>query len=289
MLVAAFADRLRLDVSLVRQLQLAGLAAFALVFAVLTAYGQPGTGVGQGFFLAIVLVSLAAGPRGGALAGIAATALYLMALALRDAASWSDLSSTRVLVHAVAYVSIGVLVGFVASRARSVFAESLRVIESLMTISRRDLESGAHEPDEFARVLASRARQSPPFGLLVVQLEPADGAGRPRADGELLRGAVGSLLEQVDGADLVGRTGPDQLSAIVPASSANASAAASLERGLDARGCRATVAWATTREVGSDGLSLFGAALERVQARRLLRGDWIPTPASAGLLEPPAS
>jgi len=286
--VAAFAERFRLDGSLLRQLQLAGLAAFALAFAILAAYGQPGTGVGQGFFVAIVLVSLATGPLGGAVAGLAATTLYVLALVLRDAATWSDLLSTRVLVHGAAYVAVGVLVGFFAHRARRIFAESLRLIENLMTHSRRDLASGALEPDEFDSVLARRARESP-IGLLAVQLESREDPGVTRIDAERLHVVLGSVMAHIDGprSHPVGCTGPDQLSVIVPASSANAATSASLERALDIDGCRATVGWAAGPEEGTDALSLFGAALERVQARRLLRGDWAPTSASAGLVERP--
>ena len=285
--MAAIVERFSPGGSLLKQLQLVGVAAYALFFALLTAYGQPGMGVGHGFYIPIVLIGLATGPIVGAFAGLAATTLYIVALALRDAAGWPDIVSTRMTLHAAAYVSIGLLVGFFAGRARRVFGDSLRVIEALMAHSRRDLESGALESEEFARVLAKRARGGRSFALLVVELETdARARTRGKSDAELVRAAMECMVAQGLTTD-VGCTGPRQLSVIVPSASDTAarSAAASLERALIAAGCRGTVGWVLGPAAGDDALTLFGAALERLYSCRVLRGDWSPTPASAGLLE----
>ncbi|HEY6016582.1 MAG TPA: hypothetical protein VIU16_07345, partial [Gaiellaceae bacterium] len=61
--------------------------------------------------------------------------------------------------------------------------------------------------------------------------------------------------------------------------------AGTLERVLDERGCRATFGWAVYPSEGDDSLTLFRCASERLYARRIVRGEWKPTPASAGLVD----
>ena len=75
--------------------------------------------------------------------------------------------------------------------------------------------------------------------------------------------------------------------AIVPAATpAEARTAGDrLERALAAAGREASVGWACYPADGAGGLALVGAAVERLQTRRLVRGEWQPTAESAGLIE----
>lgn len=288
--MVAVAELLHPPGSLLKRLQVAGLTGYVLFFAVLAAYGRPGTGVGQGFYVSIVLVSLAAGPLTGGVAGLAAAALYVTALVLRAPATWPDIFSLRVMSHVLAYAGTGVIVGFFASRARGLFGEAVHMIEELLAHSRRDLDSGALDAHGFDRVLASWAAQGWPFGLLVGELAPTtDRASRSdRSDHEeRLRAAVRQVSSQLGPDADVARTGPAQLAVLVPTTNIAAAkeAASAIERALVAEGCRATFGWANYPAEGRDGLSLFRAASERLYARRSVRGEWHPTAVSAELVD----
>ena len=68
-------DRYR-RLSVPQRLEASGALVYALVFVLLVLYGRPGLGLGQGFYLAIVLVALASGPWTGAAAGLLAALLF---------------------------------------------------------------------------------------------------------------------------------------------------------------------------------------------------------------------
>src|SRR5437667_225609 len=61
--------------------------------------------------------------------------------------------------------------------------------------------------------------------------------------------------------------------------------AARLERRLESGGVQLTFGWATHPRDGTNALALFRAADERLYARKIVRGEWQPTAASAGLVE----
>jgi hypothetical protein len=46
-----------------------------------------------------------------------------------------------------------------------------------------------------------------------------------------------------------------------------------------------TFGWAAYPQDGKDALALFRAADERLYARKIVRGEWTPSAASAGLVE----
>lgn len=85
----------------------------------------------------------------------------------------------------------------------------------------------------------------------------------------------------------VARAVPSQIVVLMSASGVAAACevATELERVLFAGGCRASVGWAFYPAEGTDGLSLYRVASERLYARRIVRGEWRPTAASAGLVE----
>ena len=64
------------DVSLPQRLLVASVVGFAVAFALNLAYGRPALGLGQCFYVPVVLAALATDTLVGALAGVAAIFLY---------------------------------------------------------------------------------------------------------------------------------------------------------------------------------------------------------------------
>jgi len=273
--VSASVARLYRRSSVPQRLHGGALVGYAAVFAGLFVYGRPGIGIGQGFYVPIVLVALAGGPATGAAAGLLATLLYEIAL-FPDA---SDGVTQRGGIHLLWYVAAGALVGYFAQRGRALLAEALHTLDDLLRLARRDLDTGTRTAEGLNGVLAERIAAGRPFVLLLGELEcDTHHAG--------LRAATAAIAAGLDGGVEIARVGPAQL-AVVPAGSVCAPRreAAALERLLDRSGSRATFGWAAFPGEGDDALSLFRAASERLYARRLVRGEWTPTAASAGLVD----
>lgn len=276
--VTAVALQLCRQASLPRRLQALAVVAYAVVFAVFLTAGHPGIGIGQGFYVPIVLASLGGGPAAGTVAGLVAAILY--GLVLAGTGGVAELSA-RTAIHLVTYVAAGALVGYFAARARLVLSDALRVLDDLLHLARRDLGTGAMNSRGLEAMLTTRVATGAPFGLLVGDLDCH------RGDEAGLRQAARVLRAHLEAGADVARVGPAQFAVVISAAAlADArAAAATAERALDERGCRATFGWAIHPGEGSDGLSLFRAASERLYARRIVRGEWTPTPASAGLVD----
>jgi hypothetical protein len=277
------------QVWLPRRLELTAAAGFAVVFTLLFVSG-PGFGLGQLFFLPILLVALAGDRRAGIVAGVVASILYVVALVARAPMPLDSLLSSRVALHLVTYVAAGAIVGTFAGRARSLLGESLNMLDVLLALTRRDVESGALNTAGLDAALAQRVGRAWPFALLAGQLEPGLAPrGRPEAGGddELVREALLVLGRRLGPAAELARTGPTRLIVLAPATSNQIAreTASEAERMLEEHGVRATFGWAFYPAEGADGISLLQAASERLYARRIVRGEWSPTAASAGLVD----
>lgn len=276
------------QVWLPRRLELTAAAGFAVVFTLLFVSG-PGFGLGQLFFLPILLVALAGDRRAGIVAGIVASILYVVAMVARAPMPMDSLLSSRVALHLVTYVAAGAIVGTFAGRARSLLGESLNMLDVLLALTRRDVASGALNPDGLDAALARRVGRAWPFALLAGELEQGKALGRPEAGGddELVREALLVLDTELGPAAELARTGPTRLIVLAPATSNQVAreTASEVERMLGEHGVRATFGWAFYPAEGADGISLLQAASERLYARRIVRGEWSPTAASAGLVD----
>lgn len=279
-LVTATTVRLYRQASLPQRLQALAVLAYLVVFAVSATARHPGLGIGQGFYIPIVLASLGGTLLAGVGAGLAAAVLYELALVIGGSGS-GELSWLRSGIHLVTYVGAGAIVGYFAARARGMMSDALHVLEDLLHIARRDLDTGVLNTHGLERALAERIAHGIPFSLLVGEIDCAD-----RGEAGLRRVAK-VLLGRLDAGAEVARVGPAQLAVVTtPGSLAGARAAAeALERALDETGSRATFGWTVQPGEGTDTWSLFRAASERLYARRIVRGEWAPTPASAGLVD----
>lgn len=127
------------DISIPQRLLLGSALAYGGVFALLLEYGRPGLGLGQGFYVPVILAAAATSAPAGALAG--AGALFLYELGIRGGGlAWGDFTDADALTRLASFVAAGLVVGFLARRGRRMLAESLFVLEDLVEIAQARLE-----------------------------------------------------------------------------------------------------------------------------------------------------
>ena len=135
------AHRLFSTLTIPQRLLIASAFAYAGVFAGILAFGRPGLGLGQAFFVPVILVAAATSPFLGALGG--AGALLLYELAIHDKAgnfTWVDFTQASALSRLATFVAVGALTGFLARRGRLMLAQSLYVLEDLVELAHGRLE-----------------------------------------------------------------------------------------------------------------------------------------------------
>ena len=263
-------DRFR-RLSVPQRLEASGAVVYVLVFILLILYGRPGLGLGQGFYLAIVLVGLAGGPLTGAAAGLFAAVLLGASELVSGSATWGTLLRAPLEVRIVAYVVAGIAVGYFAQRGRRMLGESLHVLDDLLGLARRDVATGALNADGLEARIAARAERRWPFAVLVGDLAaPSESA---------LRDAMRTIADELSTDDEVARVG-GRLAVVAAATSIESARerALAIEEACERGGCRATFGWAFHPQDGDEALSLFGSASERLQARRHALGDVPPSP-----------
>jgi hypothetical protein len=74
------AHRVLAGITVPQQLLIASAVTYGVVFGLLLEYGRPGLGMGEGFFVAVILAAAATSPALGALAGLGALFLYELAI-----------------------------------------------------------------------------------------------------------------------------------------------------------------------------------------------------------------
>jgi GGDEF domain-containing protein len=259
----------------------ASVVGFAAVFALVLAYGRPGLGLGQCFYVPVVLAALATGPVIGGLAGVAAIVLYEVGLLLNGAATWSSLDAANTPIRLISYVLAGATVGYFATQGRRMLADSLHVLDDLLDLSRREVITASLTSEGLEQAINRRIDAKKPFGLLV-----GETVGRRKSDDELRRTAR-LISAQLHPDDQLARLGPSRFAILVAARSPGRAREISehLERTLQSENVPISFGWAVYPQEGHEALELFGAAVDRLQARRLIRGEWEPTAASAELVD----
>jgi pheromone shutdown protein TraB len=127
------------EISIPQRLLIASALAYGGVFMLLVAYGRPGLGVGEGFFVPVILAAAATSAAEGALAGVGALLLYELGIH-HGGLAWSDFTHAPALTRLASYVAAGVVVGFLAQRFRRMLAQSLFVLEDLIELAHGRLE-----------------------------------------------------------------------------------------------------------------------------------------------------
>jgi GGDEF domain-containing protein len=272
------------------RLVLASLGSYLGVFGLLIAFGRPGLGIGQGFYLPIALVALATGAVWGAAAGVGAILLYEAGLLIHGHASWSRVIAAPAGIRLASYVVAGTTVGYFSRRGRAMLSASLHLLDDLLDLAKRDHLTATFTRRGFEAAINRRLATAAPFGLLVGQPSEQQKhalrrghSGHDERIRELSR-LIASHLDQADELARVGETSFAVLtSAGTPTRARNDGVA--LENALHAAGRELSFGWAFHPADGADLLALYGTAIERLHARQFVRGDWRPTAATAGLVE----
>ncbi|HET7568480.1 MAG TPA: hypothetical protein VFJ91_10840 [Gaiellaceae bacterium] len=123
------------SVSVPQRLLVGATVAYAGVFVLLVAYGRPGLGVSQGFYVPIVLAALATDAATGALAGLTALGLYVVAELLSGRETLASTLAAGTGIRLASFVAAGLIVGWFATRARRLVADSLHVLDDLLALN----------------------------------------------------------------------------------------------------------------------------------------------------------
>jgi len=249
-------DRLRY--ALLIAAALSGIA----IFAAFAFYEKPGLGLGHFFYVSIILAALATGPAIGAGAAVVATAMFAIGVVVNPQIPPSEVLTTSTGIRFVTYVTVGVVTGYFAKRNRTLLAE-------LRLLADRDALTGLPNTRVFERAIGERLARDLPFGLIVGGVDEL--ASGIDAD-DVLRRVASRLMHSLPPGDEVARIGDDSFAVLTYAGSAGDAGkiAAHLQGRLAADGFAVTFGWAAYPQDGSNALSLYRAADERLYARRVI-------------------
>jgi diguanylate cyclase (GGDEF)-like protein len=247
------------------------LAAFAIIFAALILFEVPGLGIPHFFYLPIAALAMTGGVRRGMCAGLLASILFTVGVALNPAVpTATQLLSLTMPIRVLTYTCIGALIGWFAAHDRE-------LVTRLQLLAERDFLTGLPNTRAFEAAIARRLAHGRPFSLLLGDMDGLkqinDLKGHAEGNDALRRLAVmlGTVLRPNDE---VARVGGDEFAVITSLAGGEeaAAAAARLEAVLEGQGVRITFGWALYPGEGENALSLYRAADERLYARKLVRG-----------------
>lgn len=252
-----------------RLFALAALAFYAAVFAAFLAFERPGLGLAHFYYLAVAMLAVTGGARLGALAGLAATALYAVGIVINPHISPTEVPTVSTSIRLVTFVATGMLIGWFAAHNRHLVAE-LRVLAD------RDQLTGLPNTRVFEKAINRRFAAGTPFSLLVGDMDAlteTNGDEGHMAGDDALRKLADRVRGMLGAEDDIARVGGDEFAILTSYSSREAAAklAARMESALDAHGMHITFGWAVAPQEGTDALSLYRAADERLYARKLVR------------------
>jgi diguanylate cyclase (GGDEF)-like protein len=247
------------------------LAGFAITFAALVLFEVPGLGIPHFFYLPVAALALTGGVRRGVCAGLLASALFTVGVALNPAVpTETQLLSLSTPIRILTYTSIGALVGWFAAHDRD-------LVTRLQLLAERDFLTGLPNTRAFEAAIARRLEEARPFALLLGDMDGLktinDIKGHAEGNDALRRLAemLGGVLRPQDE---VARVGGDEFAVITALTGGEEAAAAGarLESILEGQGVRITFGWSLYPAEGENALSLYRAADERLYARKLVRG-----------------
>jgi GGDEF domain-containing protein len=252
----AMRDRLRYA------LLLAAALSGAAVFVAFAFYEKPGLGLGHFFYVSIILAALATGPAIGAVAAVVATSMFAIGVIVNPQIPPSEVLTTSTGIRFLTYVTVGIVTGYFAKRNRTLLAE-------LRLLADRDALTGLPNTRVFERAIGERLGRDLPFGLIVGGVDEL--ASGIEAD-DVLRRVGSRLMHLLPPGDEVARIGDDSFAVLTYAGSAGDAGkiAAHLQGLLAADGFAVTFGWAAYPQDGSNALSLYRAADERLYARRVI-------------------
>lgn len=256
----------------------AGVATYVAVFALFLMFERPGLGIAHGFYLAVIFVSLAAGPLVGGGAGLLATILYALGIWINPRVPVGSIPTLATSIRGVSYLAVGVVVGWNASRNRALNGRLIGLTRELQTLAERDVLTGLPNSRMFEPAITSRIESGEMFALLIADV---DGLKRINAvngydeGNDLLRNISERLAGKLPVGSDIARVGDDEFAILIPCRKAEeaASFAGRLEADLDVESSRVTFGWAMHPREGTNAFALYRVADERLYARKLMRGQ----------------
>ncbi len=245
------------------------IALYATVFAALVVFERPGLGIGHFFYLPVALIALSTGARIGALAGVAAAALYAAAFALNPEVPTTEIVTYGAAVRLIPFAASGALLGWFASSNEA-------LVNKLQILAERDHLTGLPNTRAFEGAIARRFESGRPFAILLGDMdglkEMNDRHGEVEGDDALRR--LGAMLANaLEPSDELARVGGDEFAILAALGSTQEASrlATRLETVLAGAGLGITFGWAVHPQDGLNALSLYRAADERLYARKYIR------------------
>jgi diguanylate cyclase (GGDEF)-like protein len=257
------------------------LAASGLIFVLTLSffllYERPGLGLGHFYYIGIALAAMAAGPRVGVLAGILATGFYATGVVINPHIASTEVLRVGTITRAITYVTIGGLIGWFASRNRS-------MLDEMRVLAERDVLTGLPNTRAFETAITRRLADGRPFALLLADMDALKDFNREEgftAGNDALRRLGDKILKSLGPDDDVARVGSDEFAILATVRNTDGAAqlAARLERMLADDRTKATLGWAVHPREGDNALALYRAASERLYARKVMRSYLRPVPA----------
>jgi diguanylate cyclase (GGDEF)-like protein len=251
-----------------RLVLLLAAACYAGVFAAFVAWDNPSLGIGHLFVLPICLVALVSDVLVGVIAGVVATALYVVAVLTAPHVPSSLVLTDASLIRLVAYVAVGALIGFYANRNR-------QLVERLKGLAGLDHVTGVGNARSFDEELARRCAAGRPFSLILADLDSLTEINNTHghAAGNAALKRVGEVLAQQAGSsDCVARIGGDEFAVVIalPAELVTTFVAAA-NRQLASDGLSLTFGATASPDDGQTAAELFHKADDRLFAAKLVR------------------
>jgi diguanylate cyclase (GGDEF)-like protein len=243
-------------------------AAYAGVFATFVFVETPGLGLGHFLYIPICLVALVSDEARGALAGVFAAGLYLLAIELTPRVPSTTALTSATGIRLVTYTLVGTLIGFYASRNR-------QLVERLRDNAGRDFLTGLGNARSFDEELARRCAAGKPFALVLGDVdglkELNDTHGHAAGNTALRR--IGEALKQhADAEDFVARIGGDEFAIITALPPDQVVALTTrVNRTLSTEGFSLTFGSTHCPDDGETAAELFHKADDRLFAGKLVR------------------
>jgi diguanylate cyclase (GGDEF)-like protein len=208
-----------------------------------------------------------------------ATGLYVVAVVLAPAVPSAQALTTATAIRLVTFTTVGVLMGFYASRNR-------RLIDRLRDLAGRDFVTGLGNARTFDEELAKRCAAGRPFAVVLADADDLNELNQVHghAAGNAALKRIGEVLSQyAEPGDVLTRIGGDDFGLLttLPADQI-AALQARANRTLSSENLSASFGVTFSPEDGQTAAELFHKAGDRLFAAKLVRQNRATVIALAG-------
>jgi diguanylate cyclase (GGDEF)-like protein len=215
------------------------------------------------------MIALAAGPYWGAAAGVGATSLYALGIAVNPRFPLAEVFTVSTPIRLITFTSMGALVGWFAHNNRD-------LVRQLHSAEEHDFLTGLLNTRAFDAMLSAKAELGRPFGLILGDVdnlrEINDHEGHAVGN-DLLRRVGDVLAKNMPSQDRLARIGGDEFAVITtaPGTDAVRAVCSRLTAALADEGLSMSFGGAVCPRDGNSPLLLFRAADDRLYAQKLIR------------------